>query len=409
MSVSSKAIILIGGPSKGTRMRPLTLDTPKPLFPIAGRPLIWHHIRALSKVTGITEVFLIGFYEDAVFAPFLKDVSREFKNLSVKYMREYQALGTAGGLYHFRDTILRGTPGQIFVLHADICCSFPLKELQDFHGTHRGLVSMLGVRVPKETASKYGCIVPDTVTKQVLHYVEKPEGFISDLINGGVYLLEAQGFFDAIRVAMVRKSQQEMEDPYSYQDDLLRLEQDVVVPLCDDKKVFVYETLDFWRQIKTAGSALPATALYLHQYRTTNPEMLTKPKPGGPEIVEPVHIDATAQVDPTAKIGPSVSIGPGVVIGAGVRVKESIILDNVTVDKSAIVSNSIIAADCRIGPWARIEGEPLNPTSVVDSPTKETITILANNVTVARDVLVRCCIVLPQKTLTSNWWNEVLL
>jgi len=409
MSVSSKAVILIGGPSKGTRMRPLTLDTPKPLFPIAGRPLIWHHIRALSKVSGVTEVLLIGFYEDAIFAPFLKDVSREFKNLSVKYMREYQALGTAGGLYHFRDTILRGNPGQIYVLHADICCSFPLKELQDFHGTHRGLVSMLGVRVPKETACKYGCIVPHPQTKQVLHYVEKPEGFISDLINGGVYLLEAQGFFEATRAAMVRKSQEETEDPYAITDDLLRLEQDVIVPLCDDKKVFVYETSDFWRQIKSAGSALPATALYLNQYRSTNPELLARPTSGGPEIMEPVHIDPTAQVDPTAKIGPSVSIGPGVVIGAGVRVKESILLDNVAVERNAIISNSIIAADCRIGPWARIEGEPLNPTSIEDSPTKETITILANNVTVARDVLVRCCIVLPQKTLTSNCRNEVLL
>lgn len=47
--MSSKAVILIGGPSKGTRMRPLSLDIPKPLFPIAGRPIIWHGIQALSK------------------------------------------------------------------------------------------------------------------------------------------------------------------------------------------------------------------------------------------------------------------------------------------------------------------------------------------------------------------------
>jgi len=268
---------------------------------------------------------------------------------------------------------------------------------------------MLGVRVPKETAHKYGCIVPHPTTMQVLHYVEKPESFISDLINGGVYLLEAQGFFLAIRDAMERKSNEDREDPYSYQDDLLRLEQDVIVPLCDNKKVFVYETTDFWRQIKSAGSALPATALYLNQYRTTNPEMLIKRTTAGPEIVEPVHIDVTAQIDPSAKIGPAVSIGPGVVISAGVRVKESILLDNVTVDKNAIVTNSIVAADCRIGPWARVEGEPLNPSSAEDTPTKETITILANNVTVAREVLVRCCIVLPQKTLTTSCRNEVLL
>lgn len=49
MATTSKAVILLGGPSKGTRMRPLSLDIPKPLFPIAGRPIIWHSIQAASK------------------------------------------------------------------------------------------------------------------------------------------------------------------------------------------------------------------------------------------------------------------------------------------------------------------------------------------------------------------------
>ena len=49
------------------------------------------------------------------------------------YLREFRALGTAGGLYHFRDSILRGKPEQIFILNADICSSFPLAEMQAFH------------------------------------------------------------------------------------------------------------------------------------------------------------------------------------------------------------------------------------------------------------------------------------
>lgn len=76
-------------------MRPLSLHTPKPLFPIAGRAIIWHGLQACSKVPGLTEVILIGFYEDSVFASFLKDAAKDFPDLKIRYLREFQALGTA--------------------------------------------------------------------------------------------------------------------------------------------------------------------------------------------------------------------------------------------------------------------------------------------------------------------------
>ena len=57
-----KAIILIGGPQKGTRFRPLSFDVPKPLFPVAGYPIIYHHISALSKV-GVFVLFFSYYYD----------------------------------------------------------------------------------------------------------------------------------------------------------------------------------------------------------------------------------------------------------------------------------------------------------------------------------------------------------
>ncbi|KAL1914190.1 uncharacterized protein VTP21DRAFT_9689 [Calcarisporiella thermophila] len=145
-----KAILLVGGASRGTRFRPLSLDLPKPLFPVAGDPIIWHHLRALSHVPDLREVLIIGFFEDYIFARLIDDAAREFPNMPVRYLREYTALGTAGGLYHFRDEILKGDPGQFFVLHADVCCSFPLADMISSHMKHRGLCTILGTKVGVE-------------------------------------------------------------------------------------------------------------------------------------------------------------------------------------------------------------------------------------------------------------------
>ncbi|SCZ90633.1 BZ3500_MvSof-1268-A1-R1_Chr1-3g02115 [Microbotryum saponariae] len=435
---SSKAVILIGGPSKvtssstRTRFRPLSLDIPKPLFPIAGRALLWHSIQAASKVDGLHEVILIGFYDDAIIAPFVKAASIDFPNLSIRYMREYQSLGTAGGLYHFRDSILRNNPDQIFVLHADIACNFPLAQLKDFHDRHRGVGTVMGVKVPRETATKFGCIVIDPETQQARHYVEKPESFISDTINGGSSMLSAAAhngriylfdktIFDEIRVAMETKLRRNADDPTLAQDDQLRLEQDVIAPLAASKKLYVYQALGAWTQIKSAASAIPANTLILASYKTTNPLLLRRRSPTitaenrahasamarasksiKAEIIEPCFIDETAEVDPTAKVGPNVSIGAGVKIGYGCRVKESIILDNTTLDKNAYVINSIISEDCKLGPWSRVEGSSFGDE-------KQSIAILAKNVSVLREVHVRSCIVLPSKVLSKNSKNEVLL
>ncbi len=72
---------------------------------------------------------MIGYYDESVFRDSIKAAASHFPNLSIKYLREYQALGTAGGLYHFRDAILKGRPERIFVLNSDVCCSFPLNEM----------------------------------------------------------------------------------------------------------------------------------------------------------------------------------------------------------------------------------------------------------------------------------------
>lgn len=62
-------------------------------------------------------------------------------------MREYQALGTAGGLYLFRDAILKGDPKTIIVMHADVCCSFPLEDMLAMHKEKEAIGTILGTKV----------------------------------------------------------------------------------------------------------------------------------------------------------------------------------------------------------------------------------------------------------------------
>lgn len=79
-----KAVIMVGGPSTDSWFRPLSLIQPKPLFPVAGQPMIYHHIRSLARFDNLDEVLLVGFYEAAQFEPFIESIAAEF-GVKVRY------------------------------------------------------------------------------------------------------------------------------------------------------------------------------------------------------------------------------------------------------------------------------------------------------------------------------------
>ncbi|KAE8555954.1 hypothetical protein EYB25_000653 [Talaromyces marneffei] len=424
---STKAVILVGGPSRGTRFRPLSLDVPKPLFEVAGHPIISHSLKAVAKVPGLREVILVGYYDETVFRDFIKDAGKEFPHLRIQYLREYQALGTAGGLYHFRDAILKNKPERFFVLNSDVCCSFPLGEMLKLFEEKDAEAVILGTRVSNDAATNFGCIVSDAHTKRVLHYVEKPESHISNLINCGVYLFATECIFPSIRSVIKRRatrprllsypSSENLDSSFIAEDDeaekpeVLRLEQDILSDLADSNRFFVHETKDFWRQIKTAGSAVPANALYLQKAWQAQSDELAHPSA---LIVPPVYIHPTAEVDPTAKLGPNVSVGPRAVIGAGARVKESIILEDVEIKHDACVLYSIIGWGSRVGAWARVEGTPTpagsHSTSIIKNGVKvQSITILGKECGVGDEVRVQNCVCLPYKELKRDVTNEVIM
>lgn len=115
----------------GTRFRPLSLDIPKPLFPVAGLPLIQHHIEACVCLQNLKEILIVGFYNSAEIEPFINDMQKQYSVL-IRYLQEFTALGTAGGLFHFRDQIRCGNPEAFFIMNGDVCADFPLEALYSF-------------------------------------------------------------------------------------------------------------------------------------------------------------------------------------------------------------------------------------------------------------------------------------
>lgn len=133
-------------------------------------------------------------------------------------------------------------------------------------------------------------------------------------------------------------------------------------------RLFAYPVVNWWSQMKTAGSAIYANRHYLELYRNTHPQRLAKSGLADATeadksctIIPDVHIHPKATVHHTAVLGPNVSIGAGVNIGPGVRIRESIILENAIVQDHTLILHSVVGRGSTVGQWARVEGTPSDP------------------------------------------------
>jgi len=423
-----KAVILIAGPQKGTRFRPLSLDVPKPLFPVAGIPILQHHVEACASVPDIVEILVLGFYPANEMAAFIQEMASQHSSVSIRYLQEYAPLGTAGGIYHFRDQIRVGNPDAFFVLNGDVCADFPLKDMLEFHRSKAEAVStMMATEATHQQSVNFGCIVEDKTSHSILHYVEKPETYVSTLINCGVYIFSLQ-IFTMLQTVFTRKQTDYYNsvtgmDADTSKRDAIWLEKDVMVPLAGTNSAFVYQTSNWWSQIKTAGSAIYANRHYLNLYtRDVSNSRLVSNKEGGPKIIGDVTIHPTASVHPSATLGPNVSIGKNVKVGAGTRIRESIVLGNSVIGDHSLIIYSVIGWSSKVGDWSRVEGTPEDPNpnkpfakmengSLFNSSGQlnPSITILGGHVVVPSEVIILNSIVLPHKELGGSYKNQIIL
>ncbi|URE48084.1 Nucleotidyl transferase, partial [Musa troglodytarum] len=336
------AVILMGGPTKGTRFRPLSLNVPKPLVPLAGQPMINHPISACKRIPNLARIYLIGFYEEREFALYVSSISNELR-VPVRYLREDKPLGSAGGIYKFRDHIMEENPCHIFLLNCDVCCSFPLSEMLDAHRRHGGMGTMLVIKVSAETANQFGELVADPVTNEVLHYTERPETFVNDLINCGVYVFTPQIFTIIQDVAFAGNNTVNLRRETSLEafqsvakvlpPEFVRLDQDILTPLAGKKKLYTYETVDFWEQIKTPGMSLRCSGLYLSQFRAYRSTSLSNWRWHQKSKYYWIPAVFQGEGDYNAKLGITI-LGEAVAVEDEVVVINSIILPNKTLNIS---------------------------------------------------------------------------
>ncbi|CAA6662968.1 unnamed protein product [Spirodela intermedia] len=436
------AVIMVGGPTKGTRFRPLSLNVPKPLFPLAGQPMVHHPISACKRIPNLVQIYLIGFYEEREFALYVSSISNELR-VPVRYLREDKPHGSAGGIYNFKDRIMEDSPSHIFLLNCDVCCSFPLPDMLVAHKKYGGIGTILVSKVSAESASQFGELVADHITNELLHYTEKPETFVSDLINCGVYIFTPD-IFAAIRdVSAQRKDRANLRRVSSFDfeslqsgtktipSDFVRLDQDILSPLAGKRQLYTYETLEFWEANQDPGVCMVSSSFSI-SFLILGAASENDMAPVMPDLLRMslkcsgLYLSQFRCTSPHLLIGPNVSISANAHVGAGARLISCIILDDVDIRENAVVIHSIVGWKSSIGKWSDILSSDLGTTFIFlirrvcssallisqgegDYNAKLGITILGEAVDVEDEIVVINSIVLPNKTLNISVQEEIIL
>ncbi|KAJ3128382.1 Mannose-1-phosphate guanylyltransferase 1 [Nowakowskiella sp. JEL0407] len=351
-----KALILVGG--FGTRLRPLTFSTPKPLVDFANKPLVVHQIEALAKV-GVKQVVLAVNYQPEVMMSQIKKFEEQF-SLNITFSVEPEPLGTAGPLALAKD-VLAADSEPFFVLNSDVVCEFPFEQMLAFHKSHNCEGTIMVTRV--DDPSKYGVVVNKANSSQIQRFVEKPKEFVGDCINAGIYLFNP-AILDRIEPR-----------PMS-------IETEVFPGMARDGQLHSLVLEGFWADVGQPKDFLAGMQLYLNSIKKKDPSRLAS----GVEIVGNVLIHPTAKIGSGCKIGPDVVIGQNVTIGNGVRLNRAVIMPDANVKECAFVKNSIVGWFSSVGRWSRLDN----------------VCVLGEDVHIGDEYFLNGASILPHKSVSKN-------
>jgi mannose-1-phosphate guanylyltransferase len=314
-----QAIVLVGG--EGTRLRPLTLDVPKPALTLVDRPFLAYMIEWLAG-HGVDEVVLA--------CGFLPDVLREalgdgeHAGARIRYVVEPEPRGTAGAIRFAADALGDGLDDRFLALNGDVLTDLDLTALLNAHDEH-GARATIALH-PVEDSSAYG-LVRTGDGGEVLEFTEKTGEEVPGEVNAGMYVLE-RPVLDLIPPG-----------------ENVSIERDVF-PRLVGKGLYGLRLDGYWMDIGTPQRYLQSSWDILERRVETRVEPT---EPG--QLVSPA-----ATVAPDAVVGPRAVVAPGCNVGPGAEVRDSVLLDGCAIGAGARVAGSILAPGVEVAPDAVLDG-----------------------------------------------------
>ena len=348
-----KAILLAGG--KGTRLRPMTVHTPKPIVPIFNRPFLHYQIDQLRQVPEIDEVILSLNYQPRRIEEILGE--GEGLGVRIRYVVEPMPLGTGGAIRYAGDQLTES----VVVFNGDVLTQVDVNAVLTLHRERKAKATI--VLTPVENPRAYGLVETDA-NGNIKRFLEKPgeDEITCNTINAGIYVLEPDTF-DRIP-----------------KDTAWSIERSYFPSLIERGETFVaYIDHGYWIDIGTP-------AKYLQVHRDIMDGRYTAPPFAGTAPGTP-WVSPEAKVDTGVELQGPCFIDEGVSIKSGARILPYSVIGRQThVEEGAVIDGSIIWPNCWISPDAHVHGS-----------------ILGRNCHVGRSVTVETTSVLGDKTVLTDY------
>jgi len=330
-------ILLVGG--FGTRLMPLTKNTPKPMLTVAGLPVTEHQL-AMAKKAGITTVVLATSYLSEVFIPYFGDGSRW--GLKLLYAVEKEPLGTGGAIRNAAKLL----PGDesVVVFNGDVLSSHNL-ALQIHEHEENGADATLHLTAV-EDARAYGCVPTDS-DGRVTAFLEKMENPVTNTINAGCYVFKPSVI-------------QSIEP-----DKVVSVEREVFPNLvASHGKVFGFIDDSYWLDIGTPQALLKGSRDLVAGLADSSALTAGLVESVGKEFL----IMKGAEVDSSALIDGGSCVSSGAVVGAGAQISGSIIESGARVGAGATIINSFIASGAVVANSVKISGSFVTNSEIIEIP-----------------------------------------